>query len=55
VTDEDEIVDVVRLRVRKRYLELLSDHELEDMARDVDGMREELDSMNEEAKKPGGK
>jgi hypothetical protein len=55
VTNEDEIVDVVGLRVRKRYLELLSDEELEGVAWDVDGMREELDSMNEEAKKPGGK
>jgi hypothetical protein len=51
VTDEDEIVEVVRLRVRRRCLELLSEDELEDMASVVDGMREELDSMEEGVKK----
>jgi hypothetical protein len=51
VTDKSEIVDLVGLRVRRRYLESLSADELEDMAWVVDDMREELDSMEEEAKK----
>jgi hypothetical protein len=46
VADEEEIVEIVRERVRRRFLELLAPDELTDMAGVVDDMREELDSTD---------
>src|SRR5262245_18787290 len=51
VTDEEESIEVVEARVRRRYLERLTSDELTDMADTVDAMRQELDSMGEEAKR----
>jgi hypothetical protein len=40
------IVEIVRERVRRRFLELLAPDELTDMAGVVEDMREELDSTD---------
>jgi hypothetical protein len=54
VADEDEIIEVVKAHVRRRYLERLPSGELTDMADTVDAMRQELDSMEDEAKRLAG-
>ena len=54
VAEEDEIIEVVKAHVRRRYLERLPSDELTDMADTVDAMRQELDAMEEEAKRLGG-
>jgi hypothetical protein len=51
LSDDDPIVKQIRLRVRRRYLELLPPGELAEMAGTVVAMREELDSMDETARR----
>jgi hypothetical protein len=47
ITGDEEIVAALRLGVRRRFLELLDDSQLEAMSGLVDDMREELDSQRQ--------